>query len=94
MTERVTAHYRSRDGSEHVVLVDRTPAGRWRVLDRAGGHTIVVDTLTGFDDRLSQAQALARDYASEQQAYRDGGRLEDPLPRPQPETGGAHPWAA
>ena len=82
MPNRVTARYRARDGTEHVVLVDRTPEGRWQVLDRAGGDTLVVETLTGHDDRLAQAEALARDYAAEQQAYHDGERLEDPLPRP------------
>jgi hypothetical protein len=50
------------------------------VLDRNGKHTRVVETLTGHDDRLAQAEALARDYAGEQQAYHDGERLTDPLP--------------
>ena len=44
-----------------------------------------VETLTGFDDLLSQASALAVDYATEQQAYHDGERLEDPLPRLRPD---------
>ena len=94
MPERDAARYRTRDGTEHVVLTSRTPEGRWQVLDRAAGHTLLVETLTGYDDRLAQAEALARDYAAEQQAYHDGDRLEDPLPIPPPQTGEPTPWAA
>ena len=38
MPERAAAHYRTRDGTEHVVLTYRTPEGRWQVLDRANGE--------------------------------------------------------
>jgi hypothetical protein len=68
----------------HEVLVRRDAAGRWQVLDYAGPETVVVETLTGHDDRLDQALALARDYAAEQQAFRDGARESDPFPRPLP----------
>src|SRR3954452_17589991 len=81
---RTAATYHARDGSEHDVLVLTTPAGRWRILDTSDDDVVHVETLTGHDDRLSQATALARDYAAEQQAYHDGERLEDPLPRPRP----------
>ena len=94
MPERMTAHYRARDGTEHVVLTYRTPEGRWQVLDRAAGETLVVETLTGLDDRLAQAEALARDYAAEQQSYHDGDRLENPLSIPPPQTWEPQPWAA
>ena len=80
MPDRISARYRARDGTEHRVLARRTPEGRWQVLDRAAGGMLLVETLTGHDDRLAQAEALARDYAAEQQAYHDGERLEDPLP--------------
>ena len=40
-----------------------------------------METLTGYDDRLDQAIALARDYAEQQQDFHDGRREEDPLPR-------------
>ena len=40
----------------------------------------MVETLTGHDDRLDQALALACDYAAEQQAYQDGRRESDPFP--------------
>ena len=68
----------------HEVLVRRDAAGRWQVLDYAIPDTVVVETLTGHDDRLDQALALARDYAAEQQAFRDGTRDSDPFPRPLP----------
>ena len=76
---RVGGRYRSSFES-HEVLVTRDPAGRWQVVDTAGSQVVVVETLTGHDDRLDQALALARDYAAEQQAYRDGGRESDPFP--------------
>ena len=81
---RVAASYRARDGSQHDVLVLRTPAGRWRVLDATDGDVVHVETLTGFDDRLSQATALAEDYATEQDAFHAGERDENPLPRLRP----------
>jgi hypothetical protein len=82
---RTAAAYRARDGSPHDVLVLTTPAGRWRILDTTETTVVHVETLTGFDDLLSQATALAEDYAAEQQAYHDGERLEDPLPRQRPD---------
>ena len=82
---RTAATYRARDSCEHDVLVLTTPAGRWRILDTTETTVVHVETLTGFDDLLSQATALAEDYASEQQAYCDGERLEDPLPRRRPD---------
>src|SRR4051794_23484211 len=82
---RTAATYRTRDGDGHDVLVLTTPAGRWRILDTTDSTVVHVETLTGFDDRLSQATALATDYAAEKQAYHDGERLEDPLPRRRPD---------
>ncbi len=76
---RVGGRYRSRYQS-HEVLVTRDSDGRWQVVDAAGSE-FIVETLTGHDDRLDQALALARDYAAEQQAYQDGRRESDPLPR-------------
>jgi hypothetical protein len=59
-------------------LVISDPAGRWQILDAAGSQLAVVETLTGHDDRLDQALALACDYAAEQQAYHEGRRESDP----------------
>jgi hypothetical protein len=53
------------------------------VLDAGGARLVLVETLTGHDDRFGQARALARDYAAQQAAYQDGRRDTDPLPRPQ-----------
>jgi hypothetical protein len=95
MPDPVTAaRYHARDGTEHRVLVERSPDGRWRVPDAVGDDAIVVDTLTGHDDRLDQAAALARDDAAEKQAHHDGERLIDPLPKPQPEASEERAWAA
>jgi hypothetical protein len=77
-------------GRWHEILVARDPAGRWQVMDTAGSHVTLVETLTGHDDRLGQAQALARDYAEQQTAYYNGEREAAPLPRTSerpPDTG-------
>jgi hypothetical protein len=94
MPDTITTHYRACDGAVHRVTVGRTPEGRWRVLDRVADHTTVVETLTGHDDRQAQAQALATDYAAEQQAFERGLRDHHPLPRHRPETDQEQRWAA
>src|SRR3954470_18540866 len=76
------AGYAAGDGW-HDVLVGRDETGRWRVLDAGGARLVLVETLTGHDDPLGQARALARDDAAQQGAYGDGRRDMDPLPRPQ-----------
>jgi hypothetical protein len=90
----ITPHYRARGGTIHRVTVDRTPEGRWRVLDTAADLVIVVETLTGHDDREAQAQAVALDYAAEQQAFELGLRDHHPLPRRRPEIDQQQRWAA
>jgi hypothetical protein len=79
-TPQVSAGYHGA-GRWHEVLVARDPAGRWQVIDRDGSQATLVETLTGHDDRLHQAQALARDYAEQQRAYHDGEREANPLPQ-------------
>jgi hypothetical protein len=79
-TPEVIAGYHAA-GAWHEVLVTRDPAGRWQVIDTVGSSVVLVETLTGHDDRLHQAQALARDYADQQQAYYGGEREANPLPR-------------
>jgi len=88
------ARYRSRDGTDHLVSVGRTPEGRWRVLDTVADRTIVVETLTGHDDRKAQAQALALDYAAEAQAFELGLRDHAPLPGRRPASEPEQRWAA
>jgi hypothetical protein len=90
----VTAHYRARDGTDHLVTVGRSPEGRWRVLDTSADTATVVETLTGHDDRQAQAQALALDYAAEQQAFQLGLRAHDPLPKPRSAIEQERRWAA
>ena len=94
MPKLALARYRARDGTDHLVSVDRTPEGRWRVLDTTGDQTIVVETLTGHDDRQAQTHALALDYAAEQQAFQLGLRAHDPLPRRRPAIEQEQRWAA
>ena len=94
MPKLALARYRARDGTHHLVSVDRTPEGRWCVLDTVAECAIVVETLTGHDDRQAQAQALARDYAEEQQAFQLGRRAYDPLPKSRPPIEQEQRWAA
>jgi hypothetical protein len=58
------AHYQDADGMAHDVVVQRSPEGRWQVLD-----LVLVEELTGFDDRQDQAETLAHVYASDRQAF-------------------------
>ena len=94
MPKLALARYRARDGTDHLVSVERTSEGRWRVLDTTGEQTIVVETLTGHDDRQVQARALALDYAAEQQAFQLGLRAHNPLPRRRPAIEQEQRWAA
>ena len=71
--------------AEHDVVVLRSSAGRWRVLDLAEGETVHVETLLGHDDRQAQANALALDYAHPMQQFVDRERLDHPLPSKRPE---------
>ncbi len=88
------ARYRARDGTEHHIIVQRTIEGRWRVLDRVADHAVLVETLTGHDDRREQAESLARDYATEQLAYHAGERPDDPLQAHKLEASEESAWAA
>jgi hypothetical protein len=94
MPNPVSARYRARDGTDHFVVAKRAPEGRWRVLDTAADAAIVVETLTGHDDRQAQAHAVALDYAAEQQAFQLGLRTHDPRPKPRPAIEQERRWAA
>jgi hypothetical protein len=94
MPKLALARYRARDGTDHLVSVDRTPEGRWRVLDTVADRVTVVETLTGHDDRQAQARAVALDYAAEQQAFQLGVREHDPLPKPRSAIDQERRWAA
>jgi len=45
---------------------------------------VLIETLTGHDDRIDQARALALDYAGEKAAFHAGERDSDPLAHPTP----------
>ena len=75
-TRRVGGRYSSPDGAHDVVAV-RDRDGRWHVIDRGPTDATLVETLTGHDDRLNQAIAVARDYAEQQQAFHNGWREVD-----------------
>ena len=94
MPKLALVRYRARDGTDHHVIVERTPEGRWRVLDTVTDRVVVVETLTGHDDRQAQARALALDYAAEQQAFQLGLRGHHPLPTRRPATEPEQRWAA
>ena len=62
------------------VRIERDEAGRWQILDIGPHGAVAVDTLTGYDDRLSQARAVAVDYARQRAAFLRGERDNDPYP--------------
>jgi hypothetical protein len=76
MTHAVNPCYHDGAGALHEVRVKRTPGGSWRVLDVGPRDTELVEELTGRDDGRSQAEALARDYATQAQLAAQG-RTED-----------------
>jgi hypothetical protein len=84
---RVSAGYAAPDGW-HAVYIELDERGRWQVFDASNTHLVLVETLTGHDDRIDQAEALAVDYAAEQTAYHARRRALAPLPRPQVVTPG------
>ena len=94
MPKLALARYRARDGIHHLVRVDRTPEGRWRVLDTVADRFVVVETLTGHDDRQAQARAVALDYAAEQQAFQLGLRDHHPLATRRRASAQEQRWAA
>jgi hypothetical protein len=67
------ARYRDADGTVHDIVVRRSPQGAWEILDTSPAHTHLVDSLSGFDDGRPEAEAVARDYASQQQRPRPPG---------------------
>jgi hypothetical protein len=73
MTDRVSPRYHDGTGALHEVRLERTPGGRWRVLDVGPHGAELVEELTGRDDGRSQAEALARDYAAQAQLAARGG---------------------
>ena len=56
----------STTGVWHEVIV-RQSAGAWEIIDRTPTETRTVDTLSEHGDGRAQAEAIARDYAAQQQ---------------------------
>ncbi len=80
--------YRRRDGEDRNVLVAVDETDTWLVYDvptrQAGEATgLLVERLTGSDDRLEKALPLALDYWARQTAFHaDEHPRPDPLPKP------------
>lgn len=74
MPTPVTARYRDTAGRWHNVVVRQTPDGHWQVLDITR-LVSVVETLTGCEEGRPQAEALARDYATNE--HRSGSDQDD-----------------
>jgi hypothetical protein len=78
--------YRDATGVVHEVVVRKTPAGDWEVLDTRAGEEVVIESLDGRVDAEPQAEAVARDYVTSGRflplAGRNGGEAI-------PEQGGA-----
>ena len=57
----------STTGVWHEVIVRQSASGAWEIVDRTPTETRTVDTLTEHGDGRAQAEAIARDYAAQQQ---------------------------
>jgi hypothetical protein len=60
-------------GALHQIRIECSPDGCWRVLDVGADGAELVEELTGRDDHRPQAEALARDYATQAQLRARGG---------------------
>jgi hypothetical protein len=56
--------YRDATGVRHEVILRKTPAGDWEVLDAGAGKVLVIESLDGRVDGEAQADAVARDYVT------------------------------
>ncbi len=74
MPTPVTARYRDTAARWHNVVVRQTRDGHWQVLDITR-LVSVVETLTGCEEGRPQAEALARDYATNE--HRSGSDQDD-----------------
>ena len=80
---QVCAGYQAPD-EWHMVYIALDEVGRWQVFDTSPERIVLIETLTGHDDRIDQARALALDYAGEKAAFHAGERDSDPLAHPTP----------
>jgi hypothetical protein len=63
--DTVVAVYSDAAGVVHRLRVERSPERHWRVLDDGPGGVRLIEELTGPGDDRPQAEALARDYATQ-----------------------------
>ena len=69
MPDPIPTHYQDARGVHHDVVV-RKRADAWQVLDVSVRATTVIETLTRGDEGRPEAEAIACEYAREQQAAR------------------------
>jgi hypothetical protein len=69
-----TLTYRDATGVTHEVVVRRTPAADWEVLDTCAGETQLIETLDGSVDGEAQAEAIAHDYVTAGRFIAPAGR--------------------
>jgi hypothetical protein len=65
MTNPNPSSYEDADGVRHEIVVRQTRSGRWQVLDTTSESRELIETLTGVGEGRDQAEAIARDYASQ-----------------------------
>jgi hypothetical protein len=56
--------YRDAAGIRHEIVVSKTAAGDWQVLDTCSDESRMMETLDGREDDEPQAEAVARDFLS------------------------------
>jgi hypothetical protein len=66
MSNPIVARYQDARGIQHEVLVRKATAGAWQVADVSVRETKLIETLPGDDQGRGEAEAIARDYASQQ----------------------------
>ena len=78
--------YRDANGVAHELVVWKTPAGDWEVLDTCARGSRVIESIDGSVDGEPQAEAVARDYVTTGRFTPLAGRNEGEAI---PEEGGA-----
>lgn len=74
MPNPIVTHYRDAKGVHHDIVVRKADDGAWGVLDMSVRDTKLIETLPG--EGRAQAEAVARDYAAEQEASRETAAAE------------------
>ena len=56
--------YHDAVGVPHEIVVRKTPAGDWEILDTCAGEELVIESLDGRVDGEAEAEAVAIDYVT------------------------------